>query len=57
MGKNPELGIPMRAFLPTAPEHFPQAFRVDDGWWAKHGKEIAPAWRVWVEGASASDLP
>jgi hypothetical protein len=47
----------MRAFLPTAPEHVSQAFRVDDAWWARHGKEIAPVWRVWVEGASASDLP
>jgi putative spermidine/putrescine transport system substrate-binding protein len=55
--KNPELDIPMRAFLPTTPGHFKQAFRVDDGWWARHGKEIAPLWRVWVEGASASDLP
>ncbi len=57
VGNNPELGIAMRPFLPTAPEHFHQAFQVDDAWWAAHGREIAPLWRVWVEGASASDLP
>ncbi|HEY4124421.1 MAG TPA: extracellular solute-binding protein, partial [Rhizomicrobium sp.] len=27
VGKNPELGIEMRPYLPTAPEHFHQAFR------------------------------
>ena len=54
---NPELGLAMQPFLPTTPEHFARAFRVDDAWWAKHGKDIAPVWRVWVEGASASDLP
>ncbi len=57
VNRNPESGAPMRPFLPTAPEHFARAFRVDDAWWAKHGKDIAPVWRVWVEGASASDLP
>lgn len=57
VGNNPELGIAMRPFLPTAPEHFRQGFRVDDAWWAAHAREIAPLWRVWVEGASASDLP
>lgn len=55
--KNPELGIAMQPFLPTTPDHLRQAFRVDDSWWAAHGSEIAPLWRVWVEGASASDLP
>ena len=57
VGDNPETGTAMRNLLPTAPEHFRQAFRVDDAWWARHGKEISPVWRVWVEGASASDLP
>jgi putative spermidine/putrescine transport system substrate-binding protein len=57
VGDNPESGMAMRGFLPTTPEHFRQAFRVDDSWWVRHGKEIAPVWRVWVEGASASDLP
>ncbi len=57
VGKNPELGLAMRPFLPTAPEHFGSAFRVDDVWWAAHGREIAPLWQAWMEGASAADLP
>jgi putative spermidine/putrescine transport system substrate-binding protein len=57
VGNNPELGIAMAPFLPTTPDHFRTAFRVDDSWWAAHGRDIAPLWRVWVEGASASDLP
>lgn len=54
---NPESNLAMRAFLPTAPEHFARAFRVDDDWWARHEKDIAPVWRAWAEGASAGDLP
>jgi len=42
IGNNPELGLSMQPFGPTAPEHFASAFQVDDGWWAKHGKDIAP---------------
>ena len=47
VGKNPELGIAMRRFLPTAPEHFATAFAVDDAWWQSHGAEIAARWQVW----------
>jgi putative spermidine/putrescine transport system substrate-binding protein len=48
VGKNPELGIAMRPFLPTAPENFATAFAVDDAWWQAHGGDIAPRWRAWV---------
>jgi len=45
--RNPELGTPMRPFLPTAPENFATAFAVDDSWWKTHGAEIAMRWQAW----------
>jgi putative spermidine/putrescine transport system substrate-binding protein len=45
---DPETGEDMRAFLPTAPEHFQTAFAVDDGWWLGHGAAIAPRWQAFV---------
>jgi putative spermidine/putrescine transport system substrate-binding protein len=45
--KNPELGTPMRRFLPTAPENFRNAFAVDDGWWRMHRAEMAASWQAW----------
>ena len=47
VGKNPELGIAMRPFLPTTPEHFATAFAIDDAWWQAHGAAIAPRWQAW----------
>ncbi len=47
IGKNPELGIDMRPFSPTAPEHFSTAFAVDDAWWQVHGAAIASRWQAW----------
>jgi putative spermidine/putrescine transport system substrate-binding protein len=48
VGRNPELGIAMRPFLPTEPANFATAFAVDDVWWRDHGAEIAPRWQAWV---------
>jgi putative spermidine/putrescine transport system substrate-binding protein len=48
VGKNPELNIAMRGFLPTAPAHFATAFAIDDAWWQAHGSEIEPRWRAWL---------
>jgi len=45
VGKNPELGIAMHPFLPTAPEHFATAFAIDDAWWQSQGGRIAPRWQ------------
>lgn len=47
VGRNPETGAQMRAFLATAPENFATAFAIDDGWWQAHGAEIAPRWESW----------
>lgn len=48
VGKNPELGIAMRGFLPTAPENFGTAFAIDDRWWHENGSQIAPRWQAWL---------
>ncbi len=47
VGQNPDLGIAMRAYLPTAPSNSSTAFVVDDGWWSVHGPAIAPLWQAW----------
>lgn len=45
--RNPEMGTPMRPFLPTAPENFRTAFAVDDAWWQAHGADAAMRWQGW----------
>ncbi len=45
--RNPELGTPMRPFLPTAPENFREPFAVDDAWWQAHGAEAQLRWQAW----------
>jgi putative spermidine/putrescine transport system substrate-binding protein len=45
---NPELNLPMRPYLPTAPQNFRHAFAVDDGWWYVHGTAIATRWQAFV---------
>lgn len=46
--KNPETGLAMSNYLPTAPQNFATAFPIDDGWWCAHGATIAPIWRDWL---------
>jgi putative spermidine/putrescine transport system substrate-binding protein len=48
VGRNPELGTAMTAFLPTAPANFATAFAIDDSWWRRHGDAIAPRWEAWL---------
>ena len=48
VGRNPETGVAMKPFLPTAPGNFATAFAVDDGWWRAHGDDIAPRWEEWL---------
>ena len=45
VGDNPETGIRMLPYLPTAPANAATAFAVDNLWWQRHGSEIAPAWQ------------
>jgi putative spermidine/putrescine transport system substrate-binding protein len=50
VGKNPDLGIAMRPFLPTEPAHFRTAFAVDDAWWQAHDTAIEMRWQDWLAG-------
>ena len=54
VGKNPELGIEMNPFLPTA--HFGTAFAVDDEWWRVHGARIEAAWQTWLATLTPANL-
>jgi putative spermidine/putrescine transport system substrate-binding protein len=50
VGRNPDLGIAMKDFLPTAPENFRTAFAVDDTWWQAHDAAIEARWQDWLAG-------
>jgi putative spermidine/putrescine transport system substrate-binding protein len=45
---NPETGVAMHDWLPTAPQNFRNAFAVDDGWWLAHQGTIADRWRAFA---------
>jgi putative spermidine/putrescine transport system substrate-binding protein len=45
---NPDLKIPMRPWLPTAPENFRNAFAVNDAWWRRHEADLTARWRGFV---------
>ena len=47
VGKNPELGIAMRDYLPT--QHFATAFAVDDRWWRRHGPKLEAQFEAWMD--------
>ena len=49
VGNNPETGVAMTQWLPTA--HFQNAVAVDENWWLAHGAAIAPRWQAFVAGA------
>jgi putative spermidine/putrescine transport system substrate-binding protein len=49
VGKNPELGMLMTPFLPTARAHFAHAFPVNDAWWRQHGAEVEARWQAWLD--------
>ena len=45
---NPDLKIPMRSWLPTAPENFRNAFPVNNAWWRQHEAGLTSRWREFV---------
>ena len=45
---NPDLKIPMRPWLPTAPENFRNAFFVSHAWWRQHEAGLTSRWREFV---------
>jgi putative spermidine/putrescine transport system substrate-binding protein len=48
VGKNPELKIAMRPYLPTEPVNFATAFPINDAWWKEHGALIEARWQSWL---------
>ena len=46
VGRNPDLHMEMREFLPTA--HFDTAFAVDDEWWRANSTRVDFVWRNWL---------
>ncbi len=45
---HPERKISMRPWLTTAPEHFRNAFPVNDAWWREHEAGLTSRWRGFV---------
>lgn len=48
VGDNPERGIRMTPYLPTAPRNSSTAFSVNDEWWREHGPAISDQWQAWL---------
>ena len=57
VGENPDLKIAMRPYLPTAPENFKTAFRIDDEWWHANAARIAPLWQAWCDKEDTAHKP
>jgi putative spermidine/putrescine transport system substrate-binding protein len=49
VGKNPDTGEAMQAFMPLRPQDLGTAFAIDDAWWLAHGAEISARWQAWLE--------
>jgi putative spermidine/putrescine transport system substrate-binding protein len=47
VGKHPVIDVEMKNFLPTAPDNFKKALKLDDGWWSTHGGELQKRFAEW----------
>jgi putative spermidine/putrescine transport system substrate-binding protein len=54
VGKQPEIGVEMMRFLPTAPENFKNALKFDEAWWNEHGADLAARFGTWRELAATA---
>jgi putative spermidine/putrescine transport system substrate-binding protein len=54
VGKQPEIGVEMMRFLPTAPENFKNALKFDEIWWNEHGGDLAARFETWRELAATA---
>lgn len=57
VGKQPEIDVEMKNFLPTAPDNFKNALKFDEVWWNEHGDELAKRFQAWREQASTAEAP
>lgn len=49
VGRNPDTGEAMQAFMPLRPQDLGTAFAIDDAWWLAHGAQIDARWQAWLE--------
>jgi len=54
VGKQPEIGVEMMRFLPTAPENFKNALKFDEAWWNEHSADLAARFETWRELAATA---
>jgi putative spermidine/putrescine transport system substrate-binding protein len=54
VGKQPEIGVEMMRFLPTAPENFKHALKFDEAWWNEHSADLAARFETWRELAATA---
>jgi putative spermidine/putrescine transport system substrate-binding protein len=47
VGKHPVIDVEMKEFLPTAPDNFKKALKLDDAWWSAHGDELQKRFEEW----------
>jgi putative spermidine/putrescine transport system substrate-binding protein len=47
VGKHPVIDVEMRNFLPTAPDNFKKALKLDDAWWSAQGAELQKRFAEW----------
>jgi putative spermidine/putrescine transport system substrate-binding protein len=50
IGEHAEAGVKMTPYIPTAPENFANALRIDETWWDKHGSTMAAIFDAWLAG-------
>lgn len=53
VGKHPVIDVEMREFLPTSPDNFKKALKIDDAWWKTHNAELTRRFEEWWAGAAA----
>ena len=51
IGLNPDMGLPMRAYLPNAPQHGGQALVRDSSWYANTEELRLRRFRTWLDAA------
>jgi putative spermidine/putrescine transport system substrate-binding protein len=54
VGKHPVIDVEMREFLPTAPDNFKKALKIDDAWWKTHSAELTKRFEEWWAAASSA---
>jgi putative spermidine/putrescine transport system substrate-binding protein len=47
VGKHPVIDVEMKEFLPTAPDNFKKALKLDDAWWSTNGAELQKRFAEW----------